>query len=59
MSHLSPNYLVMEDVEGEDLRGPLDFDDALLVVKRLIEGRYWLRNNQDRNNMRGVLGRRL
>src|SRR5579864_5778064 len=29
----APNYLVMEYVEGPDLRGPLDFDDALPVIQ--------------------------
>src|SRR6266849_6062309 len=32
------NYLVMEYVEGPDLRGPLAFDDALPVIRQLIDG---------------------
>jgi predicted Ser/Thr protein kinase len=32
------DYLVMEYVEGSDLRGPLDFEDALLIVQQLIDG---------------------
>src|SRR6202140_2023599 len=32
------NYLVMEYVEGPDLRGPLDFDDALPIIQQLIDG---------------------
>src|ERR1700694_3760570 len=35
---VGPNYLVMEYVEGPDLRGPLDFDDALPVIQQLIDG---------------------
>ena len=30
---VGPNYLVMEYVEGADLRGPLDFEDALSFSK--------------------------
>ena len=29
---VGPNYLVMEYVEGEDLKGPITFDDALPIV---------------------------
>jgi Tol biopolymer transport system component/predicted Ser/Thr protein kinase len=35
---VGPNYLVMEYVEGTDLRGPLDFDDALPIIQQLIDG---------------------
>jgi eukaryotic-like serine/threonine-protein kinase len=35
---VGPNYLVMEYVEGADLRGPLDFDDALPIIQQLIDG---------------------
>src|SRR5579864_5163152 len=35
---VGPNYLVMEYVEGQDLSGPLDFDDALPLVQQLIDG---------------------
>ena len=28
----------MEYVEGQDLRGPLDFDDALPIIQQLIDG---------------------
>jgi serine/threonine protein kinase len=35
---VGPNYLVLEYVEGPDLRGPLDFDDALPIVQQLIDG---------------------
>src|ERR1700676_3952108 len=28
----------MEFVEGHDLRGPLDFDDALPIIQQLIDG---------------------
>src|SRR5216684_1939914 len=35
---VGPNYLVMEYVEGPDLRGPLAFDDALPVIRQLIDG---------------------
>jgi eukaryotic-like serine/threonine-protein kinase len=34
----APNYLVMEYVEGEDLKGPLDFGDALPILQQLIDG---------------------
>src|ERR1700746_2527413 len=30
---VGPNYLVMEYVEGQDLRGPLDFDSALPLLR--------------------------
>jgi len=32
------DYLVMEYVEGQDLRGPMRFDDALPIIQQLIEG---------------------
>lgn len=35
---VGPNYLVMEYVEGADLRGPVDFDDALPIIRQLIDG---------------------
>src|SRR6266849_771246 len=34
----APDYLVMEYVEGDDLRGPLDFNDALAIIQQLIDG---------------------
>ena len=34
----APNYLVMEYVEGPDLRGPLDFEDALPIIQQIIDG---------------------
>src|SRR6202165_147729 len=35
---VGPNYLVMEYVEGPDLRGPLGFDDAQPIIQQLIDG---------------------
>ncbi|MEO8096193.1 MAG: protein kinase [Acidobacteriota bacterium] len=35
---VGPNYLVMEYVEGADLKGPLDFDDALPIIQQIIDG---------------------
>src|ERR1700683_4835934 len=35
---VGPNYLVMEYVEGPDLRGPLDFAEALPIIPQLIDG---------------------
>src|ERR1700674_3281162 len=35
---VGPNYLVMEYVEGQDLRGRLDFGDALPIIHQLIDG---------------------
>ncbi len=36
---VGPDYLVMEcDEEAEDLRGPMDFDDALPIIQQLIDG---------------------
>src|SRR5271168_3450473 len=33
---VGPDYLVLEYVEGRDLCGPLDFDDALPIIQQLI-----------------------
>src|ERR1017187_4456274 len=38
LSDVGPTYLVLEYVEGPDLRGPLDFDDALPIIQQLIDG---------------------
>src|SRR6202158_4088660 len=35
---VGPDYLVMEYVEGQDLRGPMDFEDALPIIQQLIDG---------------------
>jgi eukaryotic-like serine/threonine-protein kinase len=35
---IGPNYLVMELVEGEELRGPLDLEHAMPIVRQLIDG---------------------
>ena len=35
---VGPNYLVMELVEGEDLKGPMIFKDALPIIQQLIDG---------------------
>jgi eukaryotic-like serine/threonine-protein kinase len=35
---VGPNYLVIEYVEGRELRGPLDFDQALPIIEQLIDG---------------------
>lgn len=35
---VGPNYLVMEYVEGDDLKGPMSFDEALPIVRQLIDG---------------------
>jgi eukaryotic-like serine/threonine-protein kinase len=35
---VGPNYLVMEYVEGPDVHGPLDFDEALPIIEQLIDG---------------------
>jgi len=35
---VGPDYLVMEYVEGQDLRGPMDFEDARPIVQQLIDG---------------------
>src|SRR2546429_9190653 len=34
---VGPNYLVMV-VEGEDLKDPLSFEDALPIIQQLIDG---------------------
>jgi eukaryotic-like serine/threonine-protein kinase len=39
---VGPNYLVMEYVEGPDLCGPLDFDDALPLLAAKILGRRYI-----------------
>ena len=35
---VGPNYLVMEYVEGETLKGPLQFDEAMPIIRQLIDG---------------------
>src|SRR6202158_1054454 len=35
---VGPDYLVMEYVEGQDLRGPMDFEDALPIIQQVIDG---------------------
>jgi Tol biopolymer transport system component/predicted Ser/Thr protein kinase len=35
---VGPDYLVIEYVEGQDLRGPLDFNEALPIIEQLIDG---------------------
>jgi serine/threonine protein kinase len=35
---VGPDYLVMEFVEGQELRGPLGFDEALPLIQQLIDG---------------------
>ena len=35
---VGPNYLVMEYVEGNDLRGPLELSDAIPIIRQLIDG---------------------
>src|ERR1700688_590480 len=35
---VGPDHLVMEYVEGRDLRGPVDFEDVLPIIHQLIDG---------------------
>jgi Tol biopolymer transport system component len=35
---VAPNYLVMEYVEGETLRGPMPLRDALPILRQIIDG---------------------
>ena len=35
---VAPNYLVMEYVEGETLRGPMSLRDALPILRQIIDG---------------------
>jgi hypothetical protein len=35
---VGPNYLVMEYVEGETLKGPLKLDEAMPIIRQLIDG---------------------
>jgi Tol biopolymer transport system component/predicted Ser/Thr protein kinase len=35
---VGPNYLVLEYVDGENLAGPMSFDEALPIVRQLIDG---------------------
>jgi serine/threonine protein kinase len=35
---VGPDHLVMEYVEGQDLRGPLDLEEALPIIDQLIDG---------------------
>jgi len=35
---VGPNYIVMELVEGETLAGPMTFDEALPIIRQLIDG---------------------
>ena len=35
---VGPNYLVMEFVEGNTLQGPLAFDEALPIIRQLVDG---------------------
>jgi Tol biopolymer transport system component/predicted Ser/Thr protein kinase len=35
---VGPDYLVMEYVEGQNLKGPLSLDEALPIVQQLIDG---------------------
>jgi hypothetical protein len=33
LDDVGPNYLVLEYAEGQDLRGPVDFEDALPITR--------------------------
>jgi serine/threonine-protein kinase len=35
---VGPNYLVMEYVEGETLKGPLKLEEAMPIIRQLIDG---------------------
>jgi serine/threonine-protein kinase len=35
---VGPNYLVLEYVDGETLHGPMSFDEALPIIRQLIDG---------------------
>jgi serine/threonine-protein kinase len=35
---VGPNYLVMEYVEGETLKGPLQLNEAMPIIRQLIDG---------------------
>src|SRR3970040_271007 len=35
---VGPNYLVLEYVEGEYLRGPMSLDEALHIARQLVDG---------------------
>jgi serine/threonine-protein kinase len=35
---VGPNYLVMEHVEGVTLKGPLQLDEAMPIIRQLIDG---------------------
>src|SRR6266853_4871322 len=35
---VGPDYLVMEYVDGPDLRGPMDLNEALPIIQQLIDG---------------------
>src|ERR1700686_5643103 len=35
---VGPNYLVMEYVEGETLKGPVALDEAVPIIQQLIDG---------------------
>jgi serine/threonine-protein kinase len=35
---VGPNYLVLEYIEGQNLIGPMTFDEALPIIRQLIDG---------------------